>query len=122
MWNHGITAPPESRPPPRVRLDTGGSCHYIIKNDIYFVESQTNRHKLLVHMRSEVFTLTMSLKDVAEQLGEDFIFCGRGCLINPLHVDAIHRKSREIVFDNKERCSCSYRTLRLVMERVFSIQ
>lgn len=105
---------------PRIRLDVGGSYHFIIKDDIYFVESQTNQHKLLVHLRSEVFTLSMPLKDVAEQLGDDFIFSRRGCLINPLHVDTLDRKTREIVFDNRERCRCSYRALRLVAEKAYS--
>ena len=107
---------------PRIRLTTGGSCHYILKDDIYFVESQTNQHKLLVHLRSEVFTLSTPLKDMAKRLGDDFVFCKRGCLVNPLHVEAIHRKSREIVFDNGERCLCSYRTLRFVTEKVFPTQ
>lgn len=107
---------------PRIRLTAGGSCHYILRDDIYFVESQTNQHKLLVHLRSEVFTLSMPLKDVAKKLGDDFVFCRRGCLINPLHVDAIHRKSREIVLDNGEMCRCSYRALRTIAEKVFSCQ
>ena len=107
---------------PRIRLDAGGSCHYIIKDDIYFVESQTNQHKLLVHLRSEVFTLSMPLKEVAKRLGEDFVFCKRGCLVNPLHVAAIDRKSKEIVFDNRERRPYSYRALRLLAEKTSPAQ
>ena len=104
---------------PRIRLKADGFVHYIIKNDIYYVESKTNQHKLSVHLRSEMFTLAMPLKEVAELLGEDFIFCRRGCLINPLHVIAIDRKSKEIVFDNKERCLCSHRAWRMVMGKFY---
>ena len=102
---------------PRIQLKAGGFIHYIRKNDIYYVESKTNQHKLSVHLRSEMFTLSMPLKEAAKLLGEDFIFCRRGCLINPMHVIAIDQKAREIVFDNKERCQCSPRAWRMMMEK-----
>ena len=47
---------------PRIRLEAGGFIHFLIKDDIYFVESEKNQHKLSVHLRSEIFTLGMSLK------------------------------------------------------------
>lgn len=103
---------------PRIQLLTGNSFRFIVKEDIYFVESQKNMHKLFVHMRSEVFTAAMPLKDMAEQLGEEFIFCRRGCLINPHHVVKIEPTSRQIEFDNQERCSCSYRAWKAVAERI----
>lgn len=103
---------------PRIRLETGGFIHFIVKNDIYFVESGKNQHKLFVHLQSEIFTLAMPLKEVAELLGEDFIFCRRGCLVNPLHVTTIDQKNREIVFDNRERCHCSHRAWRIVTKKM----
>lgn len=102
----------------RIRLDTGGSCHFILKDDIYFVESEKNMHKLFVHLRSEVFTISMPLKNIAKLLGDDFIFCRRGCLVNPLHIVEVNRDAREIVFDNREKRRCSHRTWRLVTEKV----
>lgn len=103
---------------PRIRLDTGSSCRFVIKDDIYFVESKKNMHKLFVHLRSEVFTISMSLKDIAEQLGDGFILCRRGCLVNPLHVDRMNRNTREIVLDNEKRCRCSYREWSVLTERI----
>lgn len=103
---------------PRIQLSVGSSFHFIIKEDIYFVESQKNMHKLFVHMRSEVFTAAMPLKDMAEQLGKGFLFCRRGCLINPHHIVKIDPASRLIEFDNQERCSCSYRAWKAVAERI----
>ncbi len=103
---------------PRVRLETGGFVHFIIKNDIYFVESEKNQHKLSVHLRSEMFTLAMPLKELAALLGGDFIFCRRGCLVNPLHITALDQKAREIVFDNRERCHCSHRAWRIVTDKM----
>lgn len=103
---------------PRIRLDAGGSCHFILKDDIYFVESEKNMHKLFVHLRSEMFTVSITLKDMAKLLGDDFIFCRRGCLVNPLHIIEMNRDTMEIVFDNREKCRCSHRTWRLVAEKV----
>lgn len=103
---------------PRIRLDTGGSCHFILKDDIYFVESEKNMHKIFVHLRSEVFTISMPLRDIAKLLGDDFIFCRRGCLVNPLHIIEMNKDAREIVFDNREKRRCSYREWRLVAERM----
>lgn len=102
----------------RIRFSTDGSCHYCLKSEIYFVESLTNRHKLQVHLRSEVFTLSCSLQDVAEQLGDSFILCRRGCLVNPLHITGMNRRTREITLDNGECCPCSHRAWRLVTERI----
>lgn len=103
---------------PRIQLGVGGSFYFIIKDDIYFVESQKNQHKLLVHMRSEVFTITMTLRDMEKQLGEGFVLCRRGCLANPRHVVRIDPDSRQIVFDNGERCGCSYREWKAIAERM----
>ena len=102
----------------RIRLDTNGSYRFILKDDIYFIESQKNQHKLFVHMKSEVFTVAVPLKDIEQQLGGDFVLCKRGCLVNPIHVIEADRSARELVFDNKERCRCSFRAWHLVLEKI----
>lgn len=103
---------------PRVRFYANGSYHFLFKNDIYYVESQKNQHKLFVHMKSEVFTVAASLKDVEHQLGGEFIICRRGCLVNPVHVVEANQTTRELIFDNKERCRCSFRTWHLVVDKI----
>lgn len=102
----------------RIRLNVNGSYRFILKDDIYFIESQKNQHKLFVHMKSEVFTVAASLKDIEQQLGENFVMCKRGCLINPVHVVEADQATRELVFDNKERCRCSFRAWHLVLEKI----
>ena len=102
----------------RIRLYANGSYRFIFKDDIYFIESQKNQHKLFVHMKSEVFTVAVPLKDIEQQLGGDFVLCKRGCLINPVHVIEANQATRELVFDNKERCRCSFRTWHLVLEKI----
>lgn len=103
---------------PRIRLYANGSNHFIFKNDIYFVESQKNHHKLLVHTKSEVFTTSVPLKEMEQLLGEDFIVCKRGCLVNPIHIIETNQTTRELVFDNQERCRCSFRAWHLVLEKL----
>lgn len=103
---------------PRIQLYSGGSYHFIVKDDIYFVESMKNQHKLIVHMKSEIFTVTMPLKEMVKQLGDGFVMCRRGCLINPRHVREADPVARIIIFDNKESCVCSCRTWRAVSERL----
>lgn len=106
------------RRPNRIRLFTGSSYRFILREDIYFIESQKNRHKLSVHMKSEVFTVTMPLKDMAGLLGDGFVMCRRGCLINPWHVTAADPISRVIRFDNSESRICSLRAWRAVAEKL----
>ena len=103
---------------PRICLFTNGSYHFILKNDIYFVESKKNQHKLFVHMKSEIFIIASSLKEIEQQLGGDFIMCRRGCLVNLAHVTEANQITRELVFDNKERCNCSFRAWHLVLEKL----
>ena len=103
---------------PRIQLFTGSSYHFIVKEDIYFVESQKNLHKLFVHMKSEIFTVAMPLKNIAEQLGDSFVMCRRGCLINPHHVVAADPIAREIKFDNNESCTFSYRAWTAVAKKL----
>ncbi len=103
---------------PRIRINTGSSYHFLTGDDIYFIESQKNQHKLFIHMKSEIFTASVPLKEMERQLGGNFILCKRGCLVNPLHVIEADPSTRELIFDNKERCSCSFRTWHLVLERL----
>ena len=103
---------------PRICFFTNGSYHFIFKNDIYFVESQKNQHKLFVHMKSEIFIIASSLKEIEQQLGGDFIMCRRGCLVNLAHVVKANQVTKELVFDNKEICRCSFRAWHLVLEKL----
>lgn len=103
---------------PRISFFTNGLYHFIYKNDIYFVESQKNQHKLFVHMKSEIFIIASSLREIEQQLGGDFIMCRRGCLVNLAHVTEANQATRELVFDNKERCHCSFRAWHLVLEKI----
>lgn len=101
----------------RIRLETDGSYRFIVKKDVYFVESQKNRHKLTIHLRSEVLTTSLSLSNMTELLGNGFLLCRRGCLVNPLHITGANQSTREIVFDNGEKCRCSYRGWQHVVGR-----
>ena len=102
----------------RIRINTGSSYRFIPKEDIYFIKSQKNHHKLFIHMRSEVFTAAVSLKEMRQQLGESFLLCERGCLVNPSHVIEADPSTKELILDNKERCFCSVRTWRSVLAKL----
>ena len=84
-----------------------GKLHHVAKNLLHMKMEELQSGKPFVEV----------MADFLRWCGEDFIFCRRGCLINPMHVIAIDQKAREIVFDNKERCQCSHRAWRMMMEK-----
>ncbi len=56
----------------------------IQKNEILYVESM--KRKVEIHTLRECFSVYATMKDMEEQLGEDFYSCHRGYLVNMAYV------------------------------------
>ena len=75
-------------------------------NDIYFIESQ--RRKVEIHTRKEIFELYATMNEMERQLGEGFYRCHRGYLVNMAHIaeysaDYIQMNTGEKVYLAKEK-------------------
>lgn len=81
----------------------------ICSNDIIFIESIPNTHKLVIHFRKfpgmyDKFVIYESLNSLEEKLGNKFVRCHKSYIINRHHIKSINKKLRSIEMSNGEVC------------------
>lgn len=79
------------------------------KNDIYFIESILQSHKIAVHTSKEVFETISTLKEIAEKLDERFTHSHKAYIVNCNHVISLNHKDYTVVFENHLTCPCATR-------------
>lgn len=102
----------------RIVLQAGGSRHFLLKDEIYYISAVKGSHKIQIHTQNELHTFPVTLSSLEQQLSGAFLACSRGILVNPVHVAATDGRARELVLDNGEKCPCSTRMWRRVMEEL----
>lgn len=78
-------------------------------NDIFFIETSSNPHKIIIHEKNKQTEFYGSLKEIAKNLNENFYRCHRAYLVNIKKIYSIDKKSRTINFINGEICFISFR-------------
>lgn len=81
----------------------------IKKQEIFFVESVLEPHKITIHEESHQISFRSSLKKFSVQLDERFLKCHGSYIINITHVTGIDKKRMTVHFSNGETCPCSAR-------------
>lgn len=92
-----------------VTLRLGNLHRTFQKDDIYYVCSVKGNHKIEIHTRIGTYIFADSLKALCVQLGENFLLCNRGLLVNANHVIGSDSKDKTLLLDNGEKCPCSVR-------------
>lgn len=101
-----------------ITLQTGSSRRFLAKADIYYINALKNSHKVQIHMKNDLFTVSVSLASLEQKLSDTFILCHRSILVNPAHIISTDYNNKELLLDNGERCPCSTRMWRHVIERI----
>lgn len=96
-------------------LHTTGSYKIISKKDIYYIEAQKGCHKILIHTKTGLLSVNHSLSAIYEELGSNFLFCSKSCLVNRSHIVAANHDEKELVLDNGQICYCSVRMWKKVI-------
>ncbi len=89
----------------------GESCVYsVFQKDVIFIESLVRR--LHITTTNEIFTTNViSLKSIAEQLGNDFIQCHKSFFVNKNYIKGLDYGKREVLLSNGEKIPCGRKYL-----------
>lgn len=104
----------------QLRIKTIGEGYYFLsKNDIYYIETLTGRHKTAIHTANEILSTSCPLSELSAKLGEDFILCHKSYLVNSNYIKQLKQGSREILLDNGETLRCSVRAWSQIIKVFF---
>ena len=109
---------PENKKRSAITFRENGSYIVLSPDEIYFVETIKNSHKICIHHKSSIHLVASSLSAVGSQLGPDFIQCHKTCLVNILHIQKLIPSDRLLLLDNGECCSCSARQWKQIVNRL----
>lgn len=82
---------------------------FVRKQDIFFIESAQEPHKIIIHKEKEQLVFRSSLKSLSTQLDKRFFRCHGSFIVNLEHIEKVDRQSLFVHFSNKETCPCSTR-------------
>lgn len=101
-----------------IKLMGNGSCMFFAMNEIYYVESVKNTHKVNIHLASACMQVRASISSLREQLNQDFLLCHKGCLVNKNHIGSVLLKERKLLLENGADCYCSIREFDRLLKTV----
>lgn len=100
-----------------ITMKLAGSYYAIPIQDIYFIESVKNTHKICIHMHSSFICFANSLTATRARLDDNFIQCHRTCVVNVKHIKSINYVDHEIRMNNNECCYCSSRSWKRLLKK-----
>lgn len=81
-------------------------------NEIMFIETSSNVHKLIIHCRNREIEFAGRIRDIEKQLDERFYRCHRSFIVNKDNIDHIDRKRYVIRMTDGQECLVSVRMLK----------
>lgn len=91
----------------------------IALNDILFIESSPNPHKIIIHEETRLVEVYGSLKDLEDKLTKDFFRCHRAYFVNKRKIKEIDKRNRIIYMTNGEKCLASFRCIGGLLDDAF---
>ena len=93
-------------------IQTGGRKISVDYEDIFFFETSSNIHKVILHAKDRQIEFTSTIKELASTLDDNFVRCHRSFLVNKNNIKEIDTKNRIIYFTNRETCLMSTRMMK----------
>lgn len=87
----------------RVKFLSGGNIYNIDIDKILYVTRDTLSRKCIIVCDNNTYHLSINLKSVISELGEEFIQTHRACYVNKNRIQVINHKDLFLVLDNKEK-------------------
>lgn len=101
-----------------VTVTKGGKKLTLRQDDIIFFETSANEHKLFVHTLNKSIEFFGKMKDIENQVGEDFVRCHRAYLVNKKNIKEVDYIKKVIIMKNGTECPISFRMLRQVKVQI----
>lgn len=93
-------------------IDVSGRKINIDYDDIFFFETSSNIHKVILHAKDRQIEFSSTMKELTNTLEGSFVRCHRSFLINKNNIKEIDAKNRIIYFTNGETCLISTRMMK----------
>lgn len=90
----------------------GGRKISVDYEDIFFFETSSNIHKVILHAKDRQIEFSSSIKELTSTLGDNFVRCHRSFLVNRNNIKEVDAKNRIIYFTNGETCLMSTRMMK----------
>lgn len=100
-----------------IALSCGSKVVEVIIEDIILIQSVAGKHLTEVILRDHMITVRETLKSLYGQLGGDFIYVSKSCVVNRYKMKELDKKERFLDLDGRFRVEVAYRELKRV-ERV----
>lgn len=81
-------------------------------DDIFFFETSSNIHKVILHAKDRQIEFISTMKELTNTLDGNFVRCHRSFLVNKNNIKEIDTKNRIIYFTNGETCLISTRMMK----------
>lgn len=101
-----------------ITITRGGRKITLAYDDIMFFETSVNEHKLIVHTINKSMEFFGKMKDIEDEVGEDFIRCHRAYLVNKKNIAEVLYVDKLIIMKNRTECPISHRLLRQVKNQI----
>ena len=93
-------------------IDVGDRKISVDYKDIFFFETSSNIHKVVLHAKDHQIEFTGTIKDLTNILDDNFIRCHRSFIVNKNNISEIDTKNRILYFTNGESCLISTRMMK----------
>lgn len=94
-----------------ITIVRGGQRITLKQREIEFFETSVNEHKLIVHTGQKSMEFFGKIKDIEQEVGEDFLRCHRSYLVNKKNVKEIDYSNKTIHMKGGAECPISSRML-----------
>jgi two-component system response regulator AgrA len=93
-------------------IQAGGRKFSIDYDDIFFFETSSNIHKVILHAKDRQIEFCSTMKELTSTLDGNFVRCHRSFLVNKNNIKEVDEKNRIIYFANGETCLTSTRMMK----------
>lgn len=93
-------------------IDVGGRKISVDHEDIFFFETSSNIHKVILHAKDRQIEFSGTIKELTGTLGDSFVRCHRSFLVNKNNIKEVDAKNRIVYFTNGETCLVSTRMMK----------
>lgn len=100
-----------------ITITRGGRKLTLEYNSIMFFETSVNEHKLIVHTENKSIEFFGKMKEIEDEVGDDFIRCHRSYLVNKKNIKEIDYTEKMIRMKNQMECPISHRMIRQVKNK-----
>ena len=88
---------------------------------LFYIENSHNQHRIVFHYKDSVAETWGSLKEIKNDLSDDFFHCSRSLIVNLKKIQYLDDKNKKIMFINGLTCDTSKSGIHALMDKSISV-